>query len=131
MPSKLFEEGLSLRKEVLGNEYVEKSINGADEFSFPMQEYATEVVWGMIWSRPGLSRKMRSLINIALLAAMNRPHEFKLHIKSASTNNVTKEEIKEVLLHIACYAGVAAGIDSFRLAREALAEKESAANSRV
>lgn len=125
MSSELFEKGLTVRKEVLGAAYVEKSIGGADEFAIAMQQYATEACWGLIWTRPGLPRKIRSLVNIAMISALNRPHELKLHIKSAFTNGVTKEEIKEVLLQVACYAGVPAGIDSFRLAREAFAEMES------
>ena len=126
MASDLFDKGLAVRKDVLGSEYVEKSIKGADEFALAMQEFATETAWGLIWSRPGLPRKTRSLLNVAMLTVLNRPHELKLHIKSAFTNGVTKEEIKEVLLQVACYAGVPAGIDGFRLAREAFGEMEAA-----
>ena len=126
MPSELFEKGLALRKEVLGADYVNKSIGSADEFALAMQEYATEACWGLIWSRPGLPRKMRSIVNIAMISVMNRPHELRLHIKSAFNNGVTKEEIKEVLLQVACYAGMPAGIDSFRMAREVFAEMEAA-----
>lgn len=126
MSTELFEKGLAVRKEVLGAAYVEKSIAGADEFAMAMQEYATEACWGLIWTRPGLPRKFRSIVNIAMISALNRPHELKLHIKSAFNNGVTKEEIKEILLQVACYAGVPAGIDSFRIAREAFSEMESA-----
>jgi 4-carboxymuconolactone decarboxylase len=126
MASELFNKGLEVRKAVLGNTYVEKSIAGADEFAMAMQEYATEACWGMIWTRPGLPRKIRSLVNIAMISVLNRPHELKLHIKSAFTNGVTREEIKEVLLQVACYGGVPAGIDSFRIAREAFAEMDAA-----
>ncbi|MCC7081159.1 MAG: carboxymuconolactone decarboxylase family protein [Burkholderiales bacterium] len=126
MASERFNQGMVVRKEVLGAEYVDKSIKGADEFSLAMQELATENAWGAIWTRPGLPRKTRSLLNIALLTVMNRPHELKLHIRSSFTNGVTKEEIKEVLLQVAAYAGVPAGIDGFRLAREAFAEMEAA-----
>ena len=126
MASELFDKGLAVRKEVLGAEYVEKSIKGADEFSLAMQEFATENAWGAIWTRPGLPRKTRSLLNIGLLTVMNRPHELKLHIRSSFANGVTKDEIKEVLLQVAAYAGVPAGIDGFRLAREAFAEMEAA-----
>ncbi len=126
MASELFNKGLEVRKAVLGKEYVEKSIAGADDFAMAMQEYATEACWGKIWTRPGLPRKMRSLINIAMITVLNRPHELKLHIKSAFTNGVTRDEIKEVLLQVAAYAGVPAGIDGFRLAREAFAEMEAA-----
>lgn len=126
MASELFNKGLEVRKAVLGKEYVEKSIAAADDFAMAMQEYATEACWGMIWTRPGLPRKTRSLINIAMISVLNRPHELKLHVKSAFTNGVTREEVKEVLLQVACYAGVPAGIDGFRLAREAFAEMEAA-----
>ena len=124
MASELFEKGLQLRREVLGDEYVDKSMQNIDEFSMAMQEYATETAWGMIWSRPGLPRKTRSLLNIGLLAAFNRQHEFKLHVKRSFGNGVTRDEIKEVLLQIACYAGVPAGIEAFRWARDAMAELE-------
>ena len=126
MATELFNKGLEVRKAVLGKAYVEKSIAGADDFAMAMQEYATEACWGMVWTRPGLPRKTRSLLNIAMITVLNRPHELKLHIKSAFTNGVTRDEIKEVLLQVACYAGVPAGIDGFRLAREAFAEMEAA-----
>jgi 4-carboxymuconolactone decarboxylase len=126
MASELFEKGLAVRKDVLGNDYVEKSIKGADEFSLAMQEYVTESAWGAIWTRPGLPRKTRSLLNIAMLTILNRPHELKLHIRGSFKNGATKEEIKEVLLQVACYAGMPAGVDGFRLAREAFAEMEAA-----
>ena len=126
MQSEQFKKGLAVRKEVLGAEYVEKSIKGADEFSMAMQEFATENAWGAIWTRPGLPRKTRSLLNIGMLVIMNRPHELKLHIRSSPANGVTRDEIKEVLLQVAAYAGVPAGIDGFRLAREAFAEMDAA-----
>ena len=119
MASDLFNKGLEVRSAVLGKEYVQKSLSNADDFSMPLQEYATEACWGMIWTRPGLPRRMRSLLNIAMLTALNRPHELKLHIKSSFNNGVTKDEIREVLLQAACYCGVPAGVDSFRIAREA------------
>ena len=126
MASELFNKGISIRRDVLGAEYVDKSMKGVDEFSMAMQEYATETAWGLIWSRPGLPRKTRSLLNIAMLTILNRPYELKLHIRSSFTNGCTKEEIKEVLLQVSAYAGVPAGIDGFRLAREAFAEMEAA-----
>jgi 4-carboxymuconolactone decarboxylase len=126
MASEEFAKGLVIRKEWLGEAYVEKSIKGADDFALAMQEFATEVAWGKIWTRPGLPRKTRSLLNIGLLTALNRQHELKLHIRSALANGITKDEIKEVLLQIAAYVGVPAGIDGFRLAREAFAEYEAA-----
>ena len=126
MASELFEQGMAVRREVLGSEYVEKSMQGADDFSLPMQELATELAWGKVWTRPGLPRKTRSLLNIAMLVILNRPHELKLHVKSSCNNGVTREEIKEVLLQVAAYAGVPAGMDGFRLAGEAFAEMDAA-----
>ena len=122
MNKELFEIGLQIRREVLGPEHVEKSLSQADEFNRPLQELVTEYCWGAVWSRPGLSRKTRSLINVAMLTALNRPHEVKLHLKGALNNGCTKEEIMEVLLQAAIYCGVPAAIDSFRLAREVFSE---------
>jgi 4-carboxymuconolactone decarboxylase len=113
---------LKLRKQVLGADYVERSMASADEFSMPMQELSTEYCWGYVWTRPGLALRDRSLINIAMISALNRPHELKLHLKAALNNGVTREEIREVLLQVAVYCGVPAGIDSVRIAREAFAE---------
>lgn len=119
-----FERGLAVRREVLGAEYVDKSIASADDFNRPFQELVTEYCWGEIWTRPGLERKTRSLINLAMLTALNRPHEVKIHIRGALTNGVTKDEIKEVLLQTAIYCGVPAALDSFRIAREVFKETE-------
>jgi 4-carboxymuconolactone decarboxylase len=124
MTEKRYETGLRIRREVLGAEYVDKSIASADDFNRPLQELVTEYCWGAIWSRPGLSRKMRSLINLAMLTALNRPHEVKLHLKGALNNGCSKEEIMEVLLQTAIYCGVPAAIDSFRLAREVFNESK-------
>src|SRR5688572_29775951 len=126
MASELFNKGIALRREVLGTEYVDKSMQNIDDFSMAMQEFATETAWGMIWSRPGLPRKTRSLLNIAMLTMLNRQHELKLHIRSSVNTGVTREEIKEVLLQVACYAGVPAGIEGFRHARDAFAEMDGA-----
>jgi len=122
MNKEMFEKGLSIRREVLGAEYVDKALAEADDFSRPMQELVTEYCWGATWSRPGLSRKMRSLLNLAMLTALNRPHEVKVHLKGALNNGCTKEEIMEVLLQTAIYCGVPAAVDSFRLARQVFAE---------
>jgi 4-carboxymuconolactone decarboxylase len=127
MSNELFERGLAIRKAVLGKEYVERSLASADDFSRPMQELSTEYCWGRIWSRPGLERRDRSLINLAMIAALNRPHELKLHVKAALTNGVTREEIREVFLQVAVYCGIPAGIDSVRIARELFAEIDAAA----
>ncbi len=120
-----FERGLAVRREVLGAEYVDKSIASADDFNQPFQELVTEYCWGEIWTRPGLARKTRSLINLAMLTALNRPHEVRIHIKGALNNGVSKDEIKEVLLQTAIYCGVPAALDSFRIAREVFKEAES------
>jgi 4-carboxymuconolactone decarboxylase len=124
MVKDLWDKGLAVRKEVLGKEYVERNLKSADDFSMPMQEYATEACWGWIWTRPPLPRKTRSLINLAMLSALNRPHEFKVHVKGALTNGCSREEIREVLLQVACYCGVPAGVEAFRLAREAMKEAD-------
>jgi 4-carboxymuconolactone decarboxylase len=122
--SPLFEKGLQVRKEVLGEDYVNKSIAGADEFTRTMAEWSTEFCWGALWTRPGLDRRTRSIVNLAMLGALNRPHELKLHVKGALKNGLTKEEIKEILLQVAVYCGVPSGIDAFRNAREAFNEVE-------
>jgi 4-carboxymuconolactone decarboxylase len=124
MSKEVFERGLEIRKSVLGADYVEKSFASADDFNRPMQELVTEYCWGAIWGREGLPKKTRSLINLAMISALNRPHELKIHVKGALKNGVTKEEIREVFLQVAIYCGVPAGVDSFRIAREAFAEVE-------
>ena len=126
MNDELFDQGLEIRKSVLGAEFVEKSIAASDEFNMPMQKLVTEYCWGAVWGREELPKKTRSMLNIAMLAVLNRPNEFKLHIRGAIRNGVSKEEIREILLQVAIYAGVPAGIDSFRIAKEALAELENA-----
>jgi 4-carboxymuconolactone decarboxylase len=125
MTKELFEAGLKVRREVLGAEYVDAAISQADDFSRPLQELVTEYCWGGIWTRPGLSRKTRSLINLAMLTALNRPHEVELHLRGALHNGCTKEEIMEVLLQTAIYCGVPAAVDSFRLARKVFSASEA------
>lgn len=125
MDRELFEKGLRIRREVLGAQYVDKSLSEADDFSRPLQELVTEYCWGTIWSRPGLSRKMRSLINLAMLTALNRPHEVRIHLKGALNNGCSREEIMEVLLQAAVYCGIPAAVDSFRLARQVFTELEA------
>jgi 4-carboxymuconolactone decarboxylase len=123
--SSLFEKGLKIRKEVLGEDYVNKSIAGADEFTRTMAEWSTEFCWGALWARPGLDRRTRSIVNLAMLGALNRPHELKLHVKGALKNGLTKDEIKEILLQVGVYCGIPSGIDAFRNAREAFNEVEA------
>ena len=117
-----FDDGLAMRKAVLGAEFVDKAIASADEFNRPLQELVTEYCWGAIWTREGLSRRVRSMLNLAMLTALNRPHELKMHVQGALRNGVTREEIREVLLQATIYAGVPAGVDAFRVAREAMAD---------
>ncbi|MEP7311979.1 MAG: carboxymuconolactone decarboxylase family protein [Pseudomonadota bacterium] len=126
MNDEMFEKGLALRKAVLGADYVEKSLANADDFSRPMQELSTEYCWGRVWTRPGLARRDRSLLNLGMISALNRPHELKLHVKAALTNGLTRSEICEVFLQVAVYCGIPAGIDSVRIAREAFAEVDAA-----
>nr|WP_240954475.1 carboxymuconolactone decarboxylase family protein [Solimonas marina] len=114
----MFEKGLATRKAVLGDEYVEASLKSADEFSMPMQALVTEMCWGEIWNRPGLDRKQRSLLNLGMITALNRPHELKVHIRGAINNGLTKAEIQEVFLQTAIYCGAPAALESFRLARD-------------
>lgn len=117
-----FAQGLKTRREVLGAEYVDAALKNADDFNLPMQEFVTEVCWDGIWNRPGLDRRTRSLLNLAVLTALNRPHELKLHVRGALNNGVSKDEIREVFLQTAIYCGVPAAIDSFRGAREVFKE---------
>ena len=117
-----FDGGMKIRREVLGGAYVDRNMAAADDFTMAMQDLTTRYCWGDIWARPGLDRKTRSMLNLAMIAALNRPHELKAHVKGALTNGVTKDEIKEVLLQVAVYAGIPAGMDSFRIAKEAFAE---------
>ncbi|HML13561.1 MAG TPA: carboxymuconolactone decarboxylase family protein [Xanthobacteraceae bacterium] len=120
--TELYDRGLKVRRDVLGADYVDKQIASADDFNRPMQNLVTEYCWGAIWNRPGLDRRTRSMLNLAMLSALNRHHEFKAHVKGAIKNGVTKQEITEVLLQVAIYCGVPAGVEHFRLAREAFKE---------
>ena len=122
MDKKTFDKGVEVRTAVLGKPYVENALKNVDDFNRPFQELVTEYCWGAVWGREGLSKKMRSLLNIAMLATLNRPNELKVHTKGAIRNGATKEEIRETLMQVAIYAGVPAAVDSFRLAKEALAE---------
>jgi 4-carboxymuconolactone decarboxylase len=122
MASELFDKGMKIRTEVLGEAYVSKAMAGMDEFTRPLQELVTEYCWGAVWGRPGLQRCERSLLNLAMISVLNRPHELKAHIRGALTNGVTREQIREVFLQVAIYAGVPAAVDSFRIARETFAE---------
>ena len=123
MDKATYEKGLEIRSSVLGKEYVDKAIQSADDFNRPMQELVTEYCWGAVWGREGLSKKTRSMLNLAMISALNRPHELKIHVAGALRNGVTPDEIREVLLQVAIYCGVPAAVDSFRIAREVLQEQ--------
>ena len=118
----LFERGLALRREVLGPEYVDKSLQSANDFMMAFQRITTEWCWGYAWTRPGLDKKTRSLLNLAMLTALNRAPEIKLHVRGAITNGVTVDEIKETLLHATIYCGIPAGLDAFKAANDVLKE---------
>ena len=121
----LFKRGLKVRKEVLGAEYVQKALDAADDFNRPFQEMLTAFCWGAIWDREGLPRKTRSMLNLAMLTALNRQQELKAHVKAAITNGCSKEEIREVLMQAAAYSGAPAGVDAFRTATQAFAELDA------
>lgn len=114
----VFEKGLAIRRAVLGAEYVDKSIQGVSDLTVDMQELVTQYCWGEVWGRPGLDRKTRSFLNLAMITALNRPHELKLHIRGAINNGLTRDEVKEVFLQTGIYCGVPAMIDSMRCAKE-------------
>lgn len=122
MDKELYEQGLEVRRAVVGANYVEASLKAADEFSMPMQELVTEFCWGKVWSRPGLDRRSRSILNLGMIAALNRPDELAVHIRGAINNGVTKEEIKECFLQVAVYVGMPAGLGSFKIARQVFKE---------
>lgn len=121
----LFEEGLQLRRQVLGAEYVDRSINSANDFMMAFQHITTEWCWGYAWGRDTLDLKTRSMLNLAMLTALNRAAEIKLHVRGAVNNGVTVEEIKEVLLHATVYCGIPAGLDAFKAANEVLTEMKA------
>jgi 4-carboxymuconolactone decarboxylase len=120
MSTERFERGLEIRREVLGAEYVDRSLNAADDFTRDLQELVTEYCWGAGWGREALTRRDRSLLNLVMLGALNRATEFKLHLRGALRNGCTREEIKDTLMQLTIYAGVPAGVEAFRLAREVL-----------
>ena len=120
---KLYDDGMKMRKAVLGAAYVDNSMAGADDFMMSFQDITTEYCWGYAWTRPGLSKKNRSMLNLAMLAALNRGPELTLHINGALNNGLTKEEIREVFLQVAIYCGVPAAVESFRSAKEVFKER--------
>ena len=125
MDQATYDKGLAIRKAVLGEDYVNRALERTDSFNKPLQDLVTEYCWGAVWGRDGLSRRDRSMINLAMISILNRHNELKIHVKGALTNGLTKEEISEVLLQVAIYAGIPAAVDSFRIANEAFAEVEA------
>ena len=129
MDRQTYQRGLEIRSAVLGEAYVNKALAEADDFTEPLQDLVTEYCWGAVWGRDDLSRKTRSMLNLAMISVLNRPNELRTHVKAALTNGVTRDEIREILLQVAIYAGVPAAVDSFRIAREAVRRSGSAARS--
>ena len=125
MDKATFEKGREIRSSVLGKEFVDAAFKAADDFNMPMQELVTEYCWGAVWTRPELDRRTRSFLNLAMLTALNRPHEIKLHVLGALNNGLTRVEIREVFLQSAIYCGVPAALDAMRVAKEVFAEVDS------
>ncbi|MGV0784548.1 carboxymuconolactone decarboxylase family protein [Mycolicibacterium peregrinum] len=125
MDKQTYDKGAKIRSEVLGADYVAAATRNVDTFNKPLQDLVTEYCWGAVWGRDNLPLKTRSMLNLAMISALNRPHELKTHIRAALTNGVTREEIREVFLQVAIYAGVPAAVDSFRLAREVFTDLDS------
>lgn len=126
MADSLYEAGMRIRRQVLGDAYVDKALASADEFGADFQRLVTEYCWGASWGRDGLSLRQRSLNNLCLLSALNRPQEFELHFRGALRNGCTREELRETLIQVAIYAGVPAGVEAFRIAKKVLAEEDAA-----
>ena len=122
MDTERFEKGKAARTEVLGAEYVERALANADDFSRPFQELLTEYCWGACWGSDALSRKQRSLLNLGMLGALGRMHEFETHFRAAIGNGLTREELQAALIQISVYCGVPAGVECFRVAKRVLAE---------
>ena len=125
MRSKRFKQGLQVRREVLGTEYVDRAFSEADDDTMPFQEFITEVAWGSVWSRPGLDRRSRSLLNLGMLTALNRQHELEVHVRGAIANGLSRTEIYEAFLHSAIYCGVPAALDAVRVAKKVFAAMET------
>ena len=122
MDKKMHDKGLEVRKAVLGEAYVNNALKNVDDFNRPFQEMLNEYCWGTVWGREELPRKTRSMLNIAMISILNRPHELRAHLRGALNNGVTRDEIREILMQVAIYGGMPAAVDSFRIAREVFAE---------
>ena len=125
MDRKLLDEGLRVRREVLGDEYVDRSMKNADDFNKPFQEIVSEYCWGVCWTDETLSRRERSILNLGMIAALGKMHEFELHFRAAKRNGLTDEELRAVLIQIAVYCGIPVGVDCFRTAKQVLSEKKA------
>lgn len=125
MRSKTYEAGLAVRRQVLGDDYVDGALQRADDFTGPLQDFLTEHAWGAVWTRAGLSLKQRSMLNLAILTAINRPGELALHLRGALNNGVTREEIREIFLHCGAYCGAPAALDAFKTAVRVFGEIEA------
>lgn len=125
MADELWQTGDKIRREVLGDKHVDRSVANADPFAEVIQDYVTRIGWGEVWARDGLDRKSRSILNLGMLTALGRDHELKVHIKGALRNGVTKDEIAEIFLQAGLYCGAPAALESFRLAREVFAEVDA------
>ena len=126
-PSKAYRDGLTIRRRWLGKAYVDRAFAEADDFTLDLQRYVTEHAWGATWARGVLPMKTRSIMNLAMISALNRPHELELHLRAALRNGITPREVKEIFLHVAAYCGAPAALDSFRIAKKLLAERPRAA----
>ena len=122
MSTKLYESGLAMRKKVLGAGHVEKAMAAADKYTQPLQDIVNEFAWGAVWTRPGLEPKIRSMLTVSMLTALNRSQELKTHMRGALNNGVTREEIVEILLHAGIYSGFPAAVEGFRVAQEVFKE---------
>lgn len=122
VPNETFRKGLQVRREVLGDAHVDRSLENTSDFARPIQELVTEYCWGAVWATDGLERKTRSLLNLAMLTALNRPHELAIHVRGAVTTGATEAEIQATLIQTAIYAGVPAALESFRVAERVLTE---------
>ena len=128
MNQELFDKGMAIRREVLGDAYVDRALAGMNEFNKPLQEMVTQYCWGELWGREGFSKRDRSVVNLAIIATLNRAHELKAHVRGALNNGLSKDEIAEILLQVGVYVGIPAAVDSFRIANETFKEIEAEKN---
>jgi 4-carboxymuconolactone decarboxylase len=122
MDKQLMDAGLKARREVLGDEYVDRAMKNADDFNKPFQEVVSEYCWGLCWTDETLSRRERSILNLGMIAALGKMQEFELHLKGAIRNGLTKEELRSVLIQIAVYCGIPVGVDCFRVAKQVIGD---------